>query len=227
MNVIVFGATGMVGQGVLLECLDDASISSVLAVGRRPCGLTHPKLHDIVHHDFLDYSTIEDGLRGYDACFFCLGVSAAGMSEQDYHRLTFEVTLRAAETLVRLNPTMTFCYVSGTGTDSSERGRSMWARVKGKTENHLMRLPFKATYMFRPGYIQPLRGVRSGTRLYRAVYAVLGPLYPVLKTLAPNSVTTTVQVGRAMIRVARHGFSRQLLESRDINALAAMTPRSA
>jgi uncharacterized protein YbjT (DUF2867 family) len=180
MKAIIFGATGMVGQGVLLECLDDPSVSSVLAVGRRTCGVTHPKLHEIVHSDFLDYSTIEEGLRGYDACFFCLGVSAAGMSEPDYHRLTFDVTLRAAETLARLNPTMTFCYVSGTGTDSSERGRSMWARVKGKTENHLMRVPFKATYMFRPGYIQPMRGVTSSTPLYRVAYAVLGPFYPVL-----------------------------------------------
>jgi uncharacterized protein YbjT (DUF2867 family) len=227
MKVIIFGATGMVGQGVLLECLDDASVSSVLAVGRRACGHTHPKLREIVHRDFLDYSTIADALRGYDACFFCLGVSAAGMSEADYHRLTFEVTLRAAETLARLNPAMTFCYVSGAGTDSSERGRSMWARVKGKTENHLMRLPFKATYMFRPGYIQPMRGVTSSTRLYRAVYAVLGPLYPVLKTLFPDSVTTTEQVGRAMIRVARNGYARQLLDNRDINALAAMAPRGA
>jgi len=227
MKVIIFGATGMVGQGVLLECLDDPSITSVLAVGRRPRGRTHPKLREIVHRDFLDYSTIEGALRGYDACFFCLGVSAAGMSEQEYHRLTFAVTLRAAETLARLNPAMTFCYVSGAGTDSSERGRSMWARVKGKTENHLMRLPFKATYMFRPGYIQPMRGVTSGTRLYRVVYAVLGPLYPVLKTLFPSAVTTTERVGRAMIAVARHGYARRLLENRDINALAAPALHSA
>jgi uncharacterized protein YbjT (DUF2867 family) len=227
MKVIVFGATGMVGRGVLLECLDDASVTAVLAVGRSASGLSHPKLRDILHRDFLDYSAIEDTLRGYDACFFCLGVSSAGIGERAYHRLTFDVTLRAAETLARLNPAMTFCYVSGAGTDSSERGRSMWARVKGKTENHLLRLPFKAAYMFRPGYIQPLRGVTSQTRLYRAVYAVLGPVYPLLRALAPGAVTTTVQVGRAMIAVARDGYAKPHLETRDINAAADRAPRTA
>jgi uncharacterized protein YbjT (DUF2867 family) len=221
MNVIVFGATGMVGQGVVLECLDDPAVTAVLAVGRRASGLAHPKLRDLVHEDFLNYGPIADALRGYDACFFCLGVSSAGMREAEYYRLTHDVTLRAAETLVRLNPAMTFCYVSGAGTDRSERGRSMWARVKGKTENDLLRLPFKAAYMFRPGYIQPQRGVVSRTRLYRGVYAVLGPLYPVLRRLAPDAMTTTVQVGRAMIAVARRGYVRPVLETPDINAAAA------
>ena len=209
----------MVGQGALRECLDHADVTSVLVVGRSSSGIKHEKAREVIHDDFLDYSGIEDALRGYDACFFCLGVSAAGMSEQDYHRVTYEFTLRAAETLAKLNPDMTFCYVSGTGTDSTERDRSMWARVKGKTENHLMRLPFKAAFMFRPGYIQPLKGIKSKTRLYRLSYAVVGPFYPVLKTLFPHFVTTTEKLGLAMIRVAGTGYPRQVLENRDINAL--------
>ena len=209
----------MVGQGALRECLDHADVTSVLVVGRSSSGIKHEKVREVIHDDFLDYSGIEDALRGYNACFFCLGVSAAGMSEQDYHRVTYEFTLRAAETLAKLNPDMTFCYVSGTGTDSTERGRSMWARVKGKTENHLMRLPFKAAFMFRPGYIQPLKGIKSKTRLYRWSYAVVGPFYPVLKTLFPRFVTTTEKLGLAMIRVAGSGYPRQVLENRDINAL--------
>ena len=209
----------MVGQGALRECLDHADVTSVLVVGRSSSGIKHEKAREVIHDDFLDYSGIEDALRGYDACFFCLGVSAAGMSEQDYHRVTYEFTLRAAETLAKLNPDMTFCYLSGTGTDSTERDRSMWARVKGKTENHLMRLPFKAAFMFRPGYIQPLKGIKSKTRLYRLSYAVVGPFYPVLKTLFPHFVTTTEKLGLAMIRVAGTGYPRQVLENRDINAL--------
>ncbi len=221
MKIIIFGASGMVGQGVLLECLDSPGVVSALTVGRSSVELTHEKLREVLHRDFLDYSSIEDELRGYDACFFCLGVSSVGMSEEDYHRLTYEFTIRAAETLVRLNPAMTFCYVSGQGTDSSERGRSMWARVKGKTENQLLRLPFKAAYMFRPGYIQPLKGVKSKVRLFRMIYAVFGPLYPVLKTLLPQAVTNTENVGRAMLRVVSDGYSKQVLENRDINALGA------
>ena len=220
MKIIIFGASGMVGQGVLLECLDSPGVVSALTVGRSSVELTHEKLREVLHRDFLDYSSIEDELRGYDACFFCLGVSSVGMSEEDYHRLTYEFTIRAAETLVRLNPAMTFCYVSGQGTDSTERGRSMWARVKGKTENQLLRLPFKAAYMFRPGYIQPLKGVKSKVRLFRMIYTAFGPLYPVLKTLLPQAVTTTENVGRAMLRVASDGYSKQVLENRDINALA-------
>ena len=221
LNVVIFGASGMVGQGALHECLDHAEVASVLVLGRRPSELKHEKLREVIHDDFLDYSEIEDVLRGYDACFYCLGISAAGMSERDYHRVTYEFTLRAAETLVKLNPEMTFCYVSGTGTDSAERSRSMWARVKGKTENHLMQLPFRAAFMFRPGYIQPMKGVESRTRLYRSVYAVLGPFYPVLKTLFPHAVTTTEKLGLAMIRVASTGYPRQVLENRDINALGS------
>lgn len=210
----------MVGQGVLLECLDHSEVSAIQAVGRSSCGIDHPKLEDMIHQDFFDYSAIEGELTGYDACFFCLGVSAAGMSEEQYHRLTYELTLAAAETLARLNPAMTFCYVSGAGTDTSESGRMMWARVKGKTENHLLQLPFKAAFMFRPGYIQPLKGIRSKTRLYQTFYTLARPLYPVLKTLFPTYVTTTEKLGLGMIEVALRGCSQPLLENYDINALA-------
>jgi uncharacterized protein YbjT (DUF2867 family) len=220
VNVIVFGATGMVGAGVLTQCLEDPRVRSVLVVGRKPCGVAHPKLRELIRSDFFDYRDAKADLKGHDACFFCLGVSAPGMTEAAYHRLTFELTLSAAGALVDLNPGLTFCYVSGEGTDSTERSRFMWARVKGKTENHLLRMPFKA-YMFRPGFIQPLKGVRSKTRLYQAVYNVLGPLYPLLKRLLPSHVTTTENVGRAMIQVAAGGYAKHVLENPDINALAA------
>ena len=220
MRVLLFGATGMVGHGVLLECLEDPDVASVLAVVRSPTGVDHPKLRELVHEDFFDYSAIETELVGHDACFFCLGVSAAGKSEEAYRRLTYDLTTAAAETLHRLNPEMTFCYVSGTGTDSTESGRVMWARVKGATENRLLRLGFGAAFMFRPGYIQPVKGVRSKTSWYQAIYSVLGPLYPVWRTLAPALVTTTEKVGRAMIQVARDGFPEPILETRDINSIA-------
>ena len=220
MKVIIFGATGMVGQGVLLECLDHPEVSAILAVGRGSCGTDHPKVEEVLHQDFFEYSAIETDLTGYDACFFCLGVSAAGMSEEEYHRLTYELTLAAAETLARLNPAMTFCYVSGAGTDSSESGRMMWARVKGKTENHLLQLPFKAAYMFRPGYIQPTKGIRSKTTLYQTFYTLGRPLYPAIKTLFPSAVTNTEKVGMAMIKVALEGYPQPHLENRDINSLA-------
>lgn len=219
VNVIVFGATGMVGAGVLTECLEDPRVRSVLVVGRQSCGVAHSKLRELIRSDFFDYSDATADLKGHDACFFCLGVSAAGMSEAAYHRVTYELTLSAAEALVDLNPGLTFCYVSGEGTDSTERGRFMWARVKGKTENHLLRMPFKA-YMFRPGFIQPLKGIRSKTKLYQTFYNVVGPLYPLLKRLLPRHVTTTASVGRAMIQVAASGYSRHVLETPDINARA-------
>jgi hypothetical protein len=210
----------MVGQGALLECLDHPDVTAVLALVRRPTGVTHAKLEEIVHEDFFEYGGLGDRLAGSDTCFFCLGVSSAGMREAEYHRLTYELTLAAAVELARLNPEMTFCYVSGTGTDSSERGRVMWARVKGKTENHLLRLPFKAAYMFRPGYIHPMRGITSRTRLYRIFYAVLRPFYPLMRRFLPGMVTTTVNVGRALIHVVQRGYPTRLLENRDINALA-------
>jgi uncharacterized protein YbjT (DUF2867 family) len=216
VKVMLFGATGMVGQGVLRECLLDADVEIVLAIGRSRAGERHEKLREIV---LADLSGIEGQLSGYDACFFCLGVSAVGMDEQTYYRLTYELTTSIAGTLAKLNPGMTFVYVSGTGTDSSERGRAMWARVKGKTENALLQMPFKAAYMFRPGYIQPLRGIRTKTRWYGAMYAVMGPLYPLWKLLFPKYVTTTECMGRAMLKVAKHGAPKHVLESSDINSV--------
>lgn len=221
MKVILLGATGMVGQGALRECLLDADVEQVLAIGRSCTGQQHPKLQEIVTSNLFDLSPVEDQLVGFDACFFCLGVSAAGMSEQDYRRLTYDLTISVAHTLVRLNPGMTFVYVSGAGTDSSERSRMMWARVKGKTENDLLKLPFRAAYMFRPGYIQPLHGIRTKTRWYGALYAVMGPLYPLWKRLLPNYVTTTECVGRAMLNVARRGAPKRFLENKDISELCS------
>ena len=217
MKVILFGATGMVGQGVLRECLLDPGVESVLAIGRSSTGQRHAKLREIVHGDFLDYSAIESRLAGYDACFFCLGVSSVGMDEQRYRHLTYDITLAAATALSRLNPRMVFIYVTGRGTDSSEKGSLMWARVKGKTENDLLRLPFKAAYMFRPAGIQPLHGIRSKTSWVQAIYVAAAPLLSLLNRVAPSYMTTTEQVGRAMIKVARDGFPRPVLESEDIN----------
>jgi len=220
VNVILFGATGMVGRGVLRECLLDAEVTKVLSIGRSSTGQKHEKLRELLHKDFTDFSALERELTGYDACFFCLGVSSAGMNEADYARVTYDFTLAAARVLAKANPQMTFIYVSGTGTDSSEKGRSMWARVKGRTENALLALPFKATFMFRPGVIQPMHGVASRTKLYRVIYAISAPLFPVLKTVFPKAITTTERVGRAMLAVARRGFSKRLLENADINAIA-------
>jgi uncharacterized protein YbjT (DUF2867 family) len=205
---------------VLRECLRDEQVTRVLTVGRRPTGISHPKLAELVRRDFYDWSDADDALAGYDACFFTLGVSAAGMSEADYTRMTYDLTLASATTLARLNPGMTFIYVSGAGTDSTERGRMMWARVKGRTENALLRLPFKAAYMFRPGMIEAVDGVRPSNALYRRSYAVLGPVIGLARRLFPNQVVTTSEVGRAMIRVARTGHSRHVLERGDIAAVA-------
>jgi uncharacterized protein YbjT (DUF2867 family) len=191
----------------------------VLAIVRSAIGQQHKKLREIAHKDFFDFSSIKNDLSGYDACFFCLGVSSAGMTELDYERVTYDITLAAAQALAELNPKMTFIYVSGAGTDSTEHGRSMWARVKGRTENALLRLPFKAAYMFRPAFIQPLHGIISKTKLYRMMYMILGPFYPVLKVLFPKYITTTEQVGRAMIKVAKYGASQPVLENQDINTL--------
>ena len=219
MNVILFGATGMVGQGVLRECLLDAEVQRVLSVGRSPIGQQHLKLHEIVQSDLFDLAPVESQLQGYDACFFCLGVSSVGMTEEAYRHLTYDLTLAVARTLVRASPAMTFVYVSGTGTDSTERGRSMWARVKGATENALLQLPFKGAYMFRPGLIVPLHGITSKTPLYRAVYASIRPFWRPLRSAFPQAITTTEQVGRAMLHVARAGAPKKILESADINAL--------
>ena len=220
MRVVIFGATGMVGQGVLRECLRDPQVTRVLAVGRRPTGMSHPKLAELVRRDFFDWGDAGDALAGYDACFFTLGVSSAGMSEADYTRMTYDLTLAAASALAQANPRMTFVYVSGAGTDSTERGRMMWARVKGRTENALLRLPFRAAHMFRPGMIEGVDGVRPSNALYRRSYIVLHPVIALARRLFPNQVVTTAEVGRAMVRVAREGYARPVLERADIAALA-------
>jgi uncharacterized protein YbjT (DUF2867 family) len=219
MNALLFGATGMVGQGVLRECLLDSSITRVVTVVRKPTGRRHEKLSEIVQPDLATLASIERQLTGLDACFFCAGVSALGMSEQEYTRVTYDLTLGVATTLLRTSPDLTFVYVSGAGTDSSEKGRMMWARVKGRTENALLSLPFRAAYMFRPGAIIPLHGIRSSTRWYNVAYAALRPIYPLLRRIAPTIITTTEQLGRAMLAVARNGYSTHVLETADINRL--------
>jgi uncharacterized protein YbjT (DUF2867 family) len=219
VKVLLFGASGMVGQGVLRECLLDPRIEAVLSVGRSSTGQRAEKLQEMLLKDVSDLSGVEDRLRGYDACFFCLGVSSAGMSEADYRRVTYDLTVGVAQTLARLNPGMTFTYITGAGTDSTEHGRTMWARVKGQTENALLRMPFKGAYMFRPGIIQPLHGIRSKTRSYRLLYTLMWPVIRLAKAVAPNSVTTTERVGRAMIRVAVEGAPLHILGTREINEL--------
>lgn len=222
MKVLLFGATGMVGQGVLRECLDAEDVESVMILGRTSTDKKHPKLQEVVQTDLLDYSAVESKLQNLDACFFCLGVSSSGMSEADYYHITYEITLAAARTLARLNPQMTFVYVSGAGTDSTGRGRIMWARVKGKTENDLLRLPFKAIYMFRPGFIQPLHGAQSKTTSYRVFYSILKPFFPILRILLPRQFLTTETIGKAMLAVARHDFNKAALEPIDINAVSKL-----
>lgn len=220
MNVVLFGATGMIGQGVLRECLMDAGVERVLAIGRTATGVQHSRLRNVVHADMWHFDSLGGELSGFDACFFCLGVTSAGMSEADYERVTYGIALAAAETLCRLNPGMTFVFVSGAGADSSEAGRIMWARVKGKTENAILRLPFKAAYVFRPGVVQPVHGARSRTTAYRVLYALTTPLLPLLRRLMPGYILTTEQFGRAMLAVVRHGAPQRVLESKDIFALA-------
>ncbi len=219
MKAILFGASGMVGQSVLRECLLDPGVSEILSVGRSTTGKQDSKLRELVHQNFLDFSAVQDQLAGYEACFYCLGVASAGMKEEDYSRITYEFTLAAAWTLAPLNPGMTFIFVSGQGTDSTEQGSSMWARVKGRTENALLKLPFKAVYVFRPGYIQPLYGVTSRTKLYQTLYVLTNPVFPLLKFLFPKSVTTSEQLGRAMVKAAKYGAPKKILETADINQL--------
>ena len=216
INAIIFGATGMVGEGVLHESLNHADVESVLVIGRRSCNVKHQKLKELVHADFFDYSSVVEHLKGYHACYFCLGVSSVGKNEKEYTRITYDLTMSAARTLSRLNPGMTFCYVSGAGTDSTEEGRIMWARVKGKTENDLAKLLFKAAYAFRPGFIKPIKGLKNGY----SVSKILGVIYPVLKALFPKYVCTLHDLGLAMIQVTLTGYPQRIIENKDIAQLA-------
>jgi uncharacterized protein YbjT (DUF2867 family) len=219
VRALIYGVTGMVGQGVLRECLAAADVEFVQAIGRTPLGLRNPKFQELICQDLSDTSGIESQLRNFDAGFFCLGVSAAGLTEQQYSRLTYELTVTIATALASLNPQMTFVYVSGAGTDSTEQGRTMWARVKGRTENALRRLPFKAVYLFRPGLIQPLDGIQSKTRSYRIFYKLARPLFPLLRMVMAGQMQTTAEIGQAMLQVVRHGAPHAVLESRDLSKL--------
>jgi hypothetical protein len=205
----------MVGQGVLRECLLDPEVELVQIIGRTASGVQHAKIREMVRSDLLNYADVEPQLAGFDACFFCLGISVSGMTEADYERITYGITMALAQVLERLSPGLTFVYVSGAGTDSSEQGRMMWARVKGKTENALLRL-FKTAYMFRPGTIQPVHGERSKTRAYRIAYTILGPILPLLRRAFPRQILTTEQIGRAMLNVTKYGAPKRILESPDI-----------
>ncbi len=216
IKAIITGATGMVGEGVLHECLQHDDVESVLVINRKPCGVVHPKLKEIIHADFQNFETIASQLGDYNACFFCLGVSSVGMKEPQFFDLTYTLTMHVAQTLAKQNPAMVFCYISGAGTDSTEKGRMMWARVKGKTENDLIKLPFKKVYNFRPGVIKPTKGLKN-TLVY---YKYFGWLVPVIKLLAPNSICTLKEIGLAMINVASRGSEKQILEVKDIKALA-------
>ena len=220
MKVLIFGASGMVGRGVLLECLASPDVTSVLSVGRSTCDVRDDKLEEILVQDLFDLSSIRDKFASIDACFYCIGISSVGMSEAQYRHITFDLTKAIADIVASVRTQLTFCFVSGAGTDSTEHGRIMWARVKGMAENYVLGLAFRATYLFRPGYIQPLKGIKSKTAVYRVFYTALAPFYPVMRSLFPNGVTTTESVGRAMIRVALDGYSKPILENRDINALS-------
>ncbi|WP_372651975.1 epimerase [Draconibacterium sp.] len=220
MNVIITGATGMVGKGVLLECLDHETVEKVLVIGRNPLDISHPKLEELIHNDFSDFSTVKAQLAGYDACFLCMGISSMRMKENDFKKVTYDYTLSLARELFPLNPEMTITYVSGEGTDSSEKGRVMWARVKGKTENDLIKLGFKQAFMFRPGLIIPLRGIKSRTKAYQFVYDYFMWLVRLLKAVAPNTVVDTTQLGKAMINCTLYGYNAVIIKPKDIIQLA-------
>jgi uncharacterized protein YbjT (DUF2867 family) len=220
VRVLIFGATGMVGQGVLRECLAAAAVSGVTVVGRTRAGQQHAKLQQVLCADLSSLQPVTEQLRGFDSCFFCLGVSSSGMTEARYRHLTYDLTMSVASLLATIGPEMTFVYVSGAGTDSTEQGRSMWARVKGKTENDLKRLPFAGVYLFRPGIIQPLHGIKSKTRSYQLFYSAAKPLLSLAHKLFPNVVLTTQDIGLAMLGAARRRTGRVVLESQDIARLA-------
>ncbi|MDF7810402.1 NAD-dependent epimerase/dehydratase family protein [Hymenobacter sp. YC55] len=216
LRVILTGASGMVGEGVLLECLRNPEVEQVLVLGRRASGITHPKVKELLHADFQNLSAIGTQLVGFNACFYCAGISSVGVTKQEYERITYDLTLHVAETLVRLNPNMTFVFVSGVGTDSREKSTQHWARVKGRTENALLRLPFRHAYMFRPGFMRATPGQRNVLKLYK----YLGWLYPIMRKLTPNLVSTMSEVGVAMIKAAQEGYPKSILEVRDMVALA-------
>ena len=218
IKAIITGSTGMVGEGVLHECLKHPDVESVLVINRKPCGVKHSKLKEIIHKDFFDLSEIENQLSGYNACYFCAGVSSIGKKEQEYKKVTYDLTINFAKSLAGLNSEMVFTYVSGSGTDSSEKGKAMWARVKGKTENDLLKLSFKKAYMFRPGYIQPIKGL---TRTYR-IYKFIAPLYPLLKRLFPKYVISLEETGQAMIKATLFGYNKFILECDDIRRVAGI-----
>ena len=211
----------MVGKGVLLECLDHPDITEVLSISRRTIGLNHPKLKELIHRDFGEFESVKDQLKGFDACFACMGVSSAGMKEDEYKKLTYDFTLGLAKVLLKLNPQMTFTYVSGQGTDSSEKGRSMWGRIKGKTENDLLKLGFKQAYMFRPGGIIPLRGIVPSTKLYRQMLKYMGWLLGIIKLISPNSIVNTTQIGMAMINATKYGYNKEIINPKDILILSS------
>jgi hypothetical protein len=217
LKVIITGATGMVGEGVAHECIQHPAVESILLLNRKPSGIVHPKVTELLHDNFYDLTPIRDKLGGYDACYFCLGISSVGKGEEEYRKVTYDLTMHVAKTLVELNPSMTFCYVSGSGTDSTVKGSLMWARVKGQTENHLLALPFKQAFMFRPGYMQPTNGLKNTLKYYRYV----GWLYPAFRKMFPGFVGSLKDLGLAMIRVTLHGYLKNRLEVKDINQLAA------
>ncbi len=216
IKAIITGTTGMVGEGVLQECLSHKDVEEIMVINRRPCGVSHPKLTEIIHSDFFNLSPVADKLKGYNACFFCLGVSSVGISEEQYYNLTYNLTLNFARLLAGQNPDMTFCYISGAGTDSSEKGRMNWARVKGKTENDLMKLPFKKVFACRPGFMLATKGARNVPGYYK----VFTYLYPVLRAVFPNHVSTLREVALAMINSAIYGNEKQILEVKDLVQLA-------
>jgi len=220
VRVILFGATGMIGGGVLRECLLDPDVDRVLAIGRGKTGQEHEKLRELVLPDLADYSAVAAELSGYDACFFCLGVSSSGLSEAEYRRVIYDIAVAAARALVEVSPAMTFVFVSGAGSDATSK--TMWSRVKGEAENAILALPFRGKYAFRPALVRPMYGIKSRTRSYRILYSATKPLLPIMGALAPRYVTTTEKVARAMLNVARKGAAKPILENDDINAAAGV-----
>jgi uncharacterized protein YbjT (DUF2867 family) len=220
MRVVLFGSTGMIGGGTLIECLADPRVTAVTSISRSPAGASHPKLTEILHQDFFDLRPLGERLAGHDACFYCVGVTAVGLDEAAYSRMTYDITLVAARAYLAANPAGTFCYISGAGADSTEKGRTMWARVKGRTENALLAMGSPRAYVLRPGFIQPVNGVRSKTAWYQAFYTAVAPLSPVIRMLLPGVATTTAALGRALIQLGLTGFTKPIVTTRDINRLA-------